>query len=137
PEHQQLHAAEILDPLQAHQLLAHQQVPVLPRPAARLHLRAAEKRLWKAAKGEELPQLLRRLEPQLGHRQRVEMKQVISALKRISRIAIEVEPRTAGDEDALPFPAAVIKPLQVVAPQTVLVNLVEDPQRGGRELPLE
>jgi len=61
----------------------------------------------------------------------MQAQQVVAALQRIAAVAVEVEPRAPGDQNALAARPAVERPLEKAAPGPVLVNLVEDPQAPG------
>src|SRR5437867_1325824 len=130
-EHQQLQVPEVLDPLQARQLLTNQEVAMLAGPAPGLDLRAAEERLREAAKSHEVGKLIGRADPDLCDRERVETEQVVATLERVSSTAVEVESRASGDEDALRGRASVVQALEHVSPGPELVDVVEDPERGN------
>ena len=81
PHHEQLQSPEVGHALQARQLLAHQEVPVLARPPARLRLVASEKGLGKASELQEIAKLGRAPEAQLARRQRMHPEEGIAALE--------------------------------------------------------
>ena len=59
---------------------------------------------------------------------------MISPLQRIATETVEIEPTTARDQDLLATRAPVVEPLEIVSPAAVLVDLVENPERAGRQL---
>src|SRR5688500_4109335 len=61
-------------------------------------------------------------------------KQVVAALEGIASITVEVEFRTSGDENPLAARAAVELARDEISAVSVLVELVEHPQFGGRQL---
>ena len=67
----------------------------------------------------------------------MQAQQVVTSLQRIAAEAVQIETAAAGYENALPLRAAVIDALQIVAPLTVLVDLVEHPQWRSRQLALQ
>lgn len=66
----------------------------------------------------------------------MEMKEVVAPLKRVARVAVVVQTRATGNQDLLALPPAVVESLEVVPPETVFVDLVEDPKmrRGNSRL---
>ena len=122
-----------MDAFEAGDLFADQQGAVFARPASGLGCGTTEVRFGKAAQVEEILQLRRLRQAQFRDRQRMQAKQVVAALERIASKAVEVQPRTSGDENLLPARAAIEQPLEEISPGAVLVELVEDPQlRGGQ-----
>ena len=113
---------------EAGDLFANQPCTMFTRPAPRFDLGAAEIRLGKPTQPQETLELVWLAEPQLGDRQRMKAKQVVSSLERISTEAVEIQPSAARDEDPTTRTAAVEQPLEIVAPTPVLVKLVEDPE---------
>jgi hypothetical protein len=67
----------------------------------------------------------------------VQAQEVVSALKRIAAEPVQIETAAAGHQNALPRPPAVVYALEVVPPPSVLVDLIERPERGGRQLPAQ
>jgi hypothetical protein len=57
----------------------------------------------------------------------MQAQEVITPLQRIAAEAVQIQTAAAGHENALAARAAVIDALEVVAPLTVLVDLVEHP----------
>ena len=64
----------------------------------------------------------------------MQAQQVVTSLQRIAAEAVQIETAAAGDENALPLRTAVIDALHIVAPLTVLVDLVEHPKRRSGQL---
>ena len=61
-------------------------------------------------------------------------QEVVTALQGVAAKPVEIEAGAAGDEDRLATAACVEEPLEVVAPASILVELVEDPQLRDRQL---
>lgn len=71
---------------------------------------------------------------ELGNRQGVQPQQMVAPLQRVAAEPVEVKPPATGHEDPLSGGAAVVDALHVVAPAPVLVDLVEHPEFGRRQL---
>ncbi len=60
---------------------------------------------------------------------------MVPTLKSVSAEAVEVESSAPGDEDLVLPSRVVVEALEVVAPGSVLVKLVEDEKARRRQLP--
>ena len=100
-QHEQFESAEILDALEAGDVVVDQAIPVVARPPLRLDLGSFEEGLGKSGEPEQIQKLWGLAKPQLGDRKRVKPKVVIPALKRIAAVAVEIEARAAGDQNLL------------------------------------
>ena len=67
----------------------------------------------------------------------MQAQQVVAALQRIAAKAVHVEACAPGHQDPDAPRSRVIQALEVVAPAPVLVDLVEHPQSGRRQLAAE
>src|SRR5688500_3549335 len=106
---------------------------MLPRPPSCLGCRTTEVRFRKAAEVEEILQLRRLGQVQFRDRQGMQAQQVVAALERIASKAVEVQSRTASDQDLLTARAAIEQPFEEIPPGAVLMEFVEYPQlRGGQ-----
>ncbi|MFN9479803.1 MAG: hypothetical protein ACK6C0_10270 [Betaproteobacteria bacterium] len=59
----------------------------------------------------------------------------VAAPQRVAAVAVQIEPRAAGDENPALAAVLVVQPFQEIAPAAVLVQFVEKPVGGGRQLP--
>jgi len=111
-EGEELQAAEVGNPFEPRYLLAHEEVPVLPRPAAGGDLGTGEVGLGKAAEGQEVTELGGARQLQLTCGERVEPEEVIAPLERIAPVAVKVEAGAPGHEDLLAGASAVEEALE-------------------------
>ena len=82
-------------------LLAHEPLPVLARPAPRLDLGAAEEGLREPAERQQVRSSPGDPQTELGHRQGVQAQEVVPPLQRVAAEAVEVQPGAPGDQDPL------------------------------------
>src|SRR5437867_2844031 len=129
--------SQVLNAFQSGDVLAHEQGPVLARPAPSLRLAAAEIGLGEPAEPQKIHELGSGGQAELGRREGMQAEQVISSLQGIPAEAIDVEPSASGDEDLLSAWPSIVQTLEVVPPAPVLVDLVEDPEPARRQLALE
>lgn len=113
PQCEQLQRPQIVDLLQAHEVFTDQAGAVLARPAARVDIRAAIKRLRESAQPQQIEKLLSVLQTQLRRREWVQPQQVVAALEGVAAETVEVEARAARHEDSLPARSAVPEALDV------------------------
>jgi len=120
--------AKVLNSLERDDILSDQPRAVFAGPASGLDFIASKKRLGEPAETEKLVEAISIVDSLFGDGERVKMKKVVSALKRVTAESIEVKSSAPGNQNLLTGGTAVEQSLQIISPTSVLVQLVENPK---------
>ena len=101
---------------------------VLYRPSPSFPLARAEPRFGKSSQGQQVLQFAARAQLQFGEGERVQPQEVVATLQRTTAKMLQVEPATSGNQNPLARPVRIVQSLEKVAPLTVLVYFIKQPE---------